>query len=177
MTRYCPNCLKEIEINSTSCANCGLEITPEFPPKRNKKIITITAVIAVVAIVIIAALIILYQSGGDPLSNLGYSNEEYGFGLNPPAGWTANESGFMGTIVIFYAPNDNDNIKENINIVSTELTSGTTLSSYVDSVQDQVSNYLTNSTLISSNAITVNGMNAYEYVYTYTALCNNSHLG
>jgi hypothetical protein len=167
MTRHCPNCLKELEINSTSCANCGLEITPEISPKINKKITTIVAVIAVVVIVIIAAIIISYQSG-NPLSNLGYSNTENGFGLNPPAGWTTEESGIMGTIVIFYAPNDNDIFKENINVVPTELPSGTTLSSFVDSVQNQLSSYLTNSTLLSSNARTINGMNAYEYIYKYT---------
>lgn len=103
----------------------------------------------------------------DPLNGLGYVNNQHGFGMNPPEGWTTDTSGAMGLIVVFYAP-INDDIRENINVLVDTLPSGFTLSSYADSAKNQLINYLTNGTLISSNNRTANGMNAYEYVYTYT---------
>jgi hypothetical protein len=108
----------------------------------------------------------------DELSGLGYSNTEFGFGLNPPAGWTKDTSGTLGLIVIFYAPIDDD-FAENINAVSDILPSGTSLSSYVDTTIDYLNDYLTDYNLISSNPRTVNGMNAYEYEYNYTQVIYN----
>lgn len=128
---------------------------------KNKIIVGITLVLLVIG------LSGCTQQEEDPLKGLGYVNNQHGFGMNPPEGWTTDTSGAMGLIVVFYAP-INDDIRENINVLVDTLPSGFNLSSYADSAKSQASNYLTNCTLISSNTRTVNGMNAYEYVYTYT---------
>ena len=167
MPKYCSGCGTELKENSTFCDNCGSQITSEISPKRNKKIIYILAVVIVVVILIIAATMIFYQPS-TPLSNLGYINNEKGFGLNPPAGWTTDTSGLFGSTVIFYGPTDASNFRANMNIVLDKLSSGITLSFYADSAKNLLNNYLTNPTFILSTTRTVNGMNAYEYVYTYT---------
>jgi len=51
--------------------------------------------ILVVAILVISAIFLSGCIDGEDdsaLSNLGYSNTLYGFGLNPPADWTVDES-------------------------------------------------------------------------------------
>ena len=169
MPKYCSGCSMELKENSNFCDNCGSQITSEISPKKNKKIIAIAAIVVVVVIAIIAVTMVWISSNNlfDPLSNLGYSNTEHGFGLNPPTGWTTDTSGLLGTIVVFYAP-VNDDFTENINILSGQLPSGYTLASYVELNQNQLETYFTDYNLLSSNPTTVNGMNAYEYVNTYT---------
>ena len=79
----------------------------------------------------------------DELSGLGYSNTVYGFGLNPPPGWTIDESGSMGTIVIFYGPSK-DNFTVNMVITAGQLETGETLSDSIEVIIDYYNNYFTN---------------------------------
>ena len=108
----------------------------------------------------------------DELRGLGYSNTVYGFGLNPPSGWTTDESGLMGTIVIFYGPTE-DNFTVNVFVTAGQLETGETLSDSVEEVIEFYTNYFTNFSLLSSNARTVNGMAAHEIIYTYLQGVNN----
>ena len=103
---------------------------------------------------------------GDKLSGLGYSNTDYGFGFDPPIGWTSDESGLMGTIVIFYGPTE-DNFTVNIVVTAGKLENEETLSGSIDETIDYYKNYFTNFTLISSNSRTINDMPAHEIIYTY----------
>ena len=102
----------------------------------------------------------------DELSGLGYSNTVYGFGLNPPTGWTIDESGSMGTIVIFYGPSE-DNFTVNMVITAGQLETGETLSDSIEVIIDYYNNYFTNFSLLSNNARTVNNMTAHEIIYAY----------
>jgi len=162
MVKYCSECGAELKVNANFCDNCSSQIKTGI---SNKKI----AVIAIISIIIIAVLSILlvwYSGFFNNLDDLGYSNSEYGFGFNPPAGWTKDTSGTLGVIVIFYSP-INDDFSENINVIRDVLPIGISLSSFVDIGVDQCYNLYTDFSLISSNPRTVNGMNAYEIVYTY----------
>jgi hypothetical protein len=102
------------------------------------------------------------------LSGLGYSNTYYGFGLNPPLGWSVLENDPYGAIVRFYITNE-----EGINIhLSVDgpsvLYAGQTLNSAVEEVIETCQNLFKNFTLLSSNSRTANGMNAYEFIFTLT---------
>jgi hypothetical protein len=108
----------------------------------------------------------------DALSGLGYKNTKYGFGFNPPEGWTVNESGTLGSVAIFYGPTE-EGITVNIVITTTQLSTGDTLSNMTNNILAYYENFFTNFSLISSNASTVNGMNAYEIVYIYTQGVND----
>ena len=126
----------------------------------------------IIGIVIVVYFAVTIQnSNNNPLSNLGYSNTTYGFGLNPPAGWTTNTSGSSGAIVSFFAPNNIDNI----NIVPGQLPTGMSLENYIISEINSYDDSFAD-TLLSNNTRTVNGMNAYEYVFTYTVQDYNIEL-
>lgn len=102
----------------------------------------------------------------DALSGLGYINRNYSFGLNPPAGWTVDENDPFGAIVRFYGPIDEEGV--NIGITGPSLLDGETLSSVVAQTITTYESLFTNFSLISSDSRTVNSMNAYELVYTFT---------
>lgn len=94
---------------------------------------------------------------------LGYVNEEYGFGLNPPEGWIVNEQTYDP--VKFFCPDQNDyqvhivinrpvNLNQTLEEIANEL-----LERYEES-------YFKNFSLISRTPRTINNMSAYELVYT-----------
>jgi hypothetical protein len=100
-------------------------------------------------------------------NNLQYLNEEYGFGLNPPEGWTITNESTPFTAVYFYIIVE----KSIINLVIMEpvtLKNGETLSNLTEQALKEYPNYMKNFTLISSNERTINDMNAYEIVYNFT---------
>jgi hypothetical protein len=98
--------------------------------------------------------------------HLDYSNSDYGFGINVPEGWTIDESGLMGSIVIFYGPVKH-NFTVNIVINSDQLPSGITFDDYMEEALLQFENLFTNFQLISRELSTINNMDSYEIVYTY----------
>jgi len=104
----------------------------------------------------------------DMLSGLEYINEEYDFGLNPPEGWTVDETGGFGTVVMFLGPTE-DNFGINIVITTDTLDSSKTLSILAGEFIELYS-VDANFTLILSSETTVNGMNAYEIAYTMNIL-------
>jgi hypothetical protein len=99
----------------------------------------------------------------DKQPTLGYINQEYGFGLNPPAGWTINEN--TQDIVKFFCPDQND---YQINLaIKKPVISNETLNDVVEQLIEYYSHsFFKNFTQISSKPITVNGLNAYEIVYS-----------
>jgi hypothetical protein len=103
----------------------------------------------------------------DPLKGLGYINKQYGFGFNPPEGWAVNESGMMGSLAVFIGPIV-DPFSVNIVITTSDLASGETLASTIQAVIENYTIYYPNFLLGSESGRTINGLNAYEIVYTYT---------
>lgn len=104
----------------------------------------------------------------DALSGLGYVNREYGFGINPPEGWTINESSSIaGTIVKFETPINGDDYALFVIGTPTYLFTGETLSELIDLMIENYNISFTNFSLISKNSRTINGMDAYEFVYVF----------
>jgi len=103
----------------------------------------------------------------DPLENLGWSNSEYGIGLNFPDGWTFEDPDVAGGLVRFYGPTVNNfNINTGL-AVPTDLGIGTlnvTFGQMITLYEGVFENF----TLISQQESTVNNMAAYEIVYNYT---------
>ena len=95
-----------------------------------------------------------------------YHNEEYGFSIEPPSGWTVNESGLMETAVIFYGP-----IGENFAVdfaIKVLDAAGMTLNEVVNADKQNASLSLTNFTLLSEQSRIIDNIDAYEIVYTFT---------
>ncbi len=109
------------------------------------------------------------EAQDDVFTDLEYSNTEYGFGINPPEGWTVQETGGgLGIIVMFLGPTE-DNFNINMVISSDTLETGETLSILADEFID-LYEVNENFTLILSGETTVNDMNAYEIEYTMNIL-------
>jgi serine/threonine-protein kinase len=100
------------------------------------------------------------------LSELGYSNEEYGFGFNPPGGWRLQEQN-TGVIVIYASPPEDalDNFAENINVLIENLTEPISSYEYSMSSLQQLQN-ITNFNLTSFENITFAGIQSNKIVYT-----------
>lgn len=95
-----------------------------------------------------------------------YHNEKYGFSIQPPSGWTVDESGLMGTAVIFIGPTKED-FTVNINIL-VEDAQGMTLDEYISASKPQLSQILTNYQLVSEGSKVIGGLDTYALVYTHT---------
>lgn len=99
------------------------------------------------------------------LSNLGYSNTLYGFGLNPPADWTVDESN-PDVIVTFIGPSYG-NGTVNLMINAGQLETGKTLYGTVMDLEFEfIDVYFGEYTINSVTNRTINDMNACEIVYT-----------
>ena len=97
--------------------------------------------------------------------NLDYENIEYGIGFNPPENWTIFSSPDTDyTSIITYDYN-----QEAILAISkpTGIEEGKSFYEAMDSEMDGYHILLYNFSLIYSNEIIINGMNAYEIVFTY----------
>jgi len=96
-----------------------------------------------------------------------YVNRTHGFSINPPSGWTVDESGAFGTVVIFYGPvMPETGGKININIVAG--TTNLTLDQYVSAGKLQLASSLTNYHLVSEGSRNIGGLDGYELVGTFT---------
>ena len=98
------------------------------------------------------------------LKDLGYKNIEYGYGFNPVEGWNKSMDVKNGLLLSYECPDDS-----RINIVVGFMPPNCPdlhKPDIIDSVVTRKMN-LTNFSLISSNEKIINGLQAYEIVYTY----------
>ena len=125
----------------------------------------------IIVVGMMLVLVAIYLGGciqqQDPLKGLGYVNKQYGFGLNPPEGWTTDENDQFGAVVRFDSPIENSSAV-NLGITkSYTLNASETLNIVVEQLLAQYPVVITNFTLVSNSARTVNGMNAHEIIYTF----------
>ena len=103
-------------------------------------------------------------------SGLRYTNSKYGFGLNPPEGWTTQEAPTPnGTMILFIGPETLGNFTTNMGIMIDTSFSGHTLQNLSHKIIEPFLGNM-NFSLLQNTEITVNGMNAYEIVYTMDLL-------
>jgi len=101
------------------------------------------------------------------LSESGWSNSKYGIGLDPPEGWTVNESGQLGMLVQFTKTLDNGGAIS-INLMQpTKLGDLSLMETAKQSIQMSKS-ILQSYKLISEGSITINSMDAWEVISTMT---------
>jgi len=101
----------------------------------------------------------------DPLSGLNYKNNDYGFGLNPPEGWTVDTSN-QNIIVAFIGPTV-DNFAINIVATAGQFQTGETPYMAADKIIENLSIYFSNFSLVSRGNTTTNSMNSHGAVYTF----------
>jgi hypothetical protein len=92
-----------------------------------------------------------------------YLNEEYSFSIEPPAGWTVDDTS-KTFVVVFYGPIEEDfMVNANVAVDSTTLT----LEDYVSETKDDLQRVLPEYTLVSEGKRTINDVDAYELVFTF----------
>lgn len=89
-----------------------------------------------------------------------YVHNKEGFKIRPPKGWTVNESGQLGTLVIFSDPSldhqGKDPFRTNINITS-EATQNMDLDKYIKANKEALGRFLQNYRSTEERTLTVNG--------------------
>ena len=146
----------------------------EIKPKTKKIMVT-----AVIGIFILGILIFVIPEVNKKLvlGSLEYTNYDLGFGFNPPEGWNTSKK-YGG---ISCSPPLGVNASNTISLTISASIGSTTgkpitverMKEIFLNVLSGKSNYTANFSLISQNDRTVNGMDAYEFVYTYENIINN----
>jgi len=101
------------------------------------------------------------------LSESGWSNSKYGIGLDPPEGWTVNESGQLGMLVQFTKTLDNGRAIS-INLMQPAKLGGLSLKETAKQSIQMSKSILQSYKLISEGSITINSMDAWEVISTMT---------
>jgi hypothetical protein len=101
----------------------------------------------------------------DNLYGLDYKNTEYGFGLNPPPGWTTYGTN-PNAIVTFAGPMVEDSFIISIAINIRALDGGQTIYKELNKAIINLSEVYEGFELVSRLNRTINGMNSHEIVYT-----------
>lgn len=94
-----------------------------------------------------------------------YTNNVYGFSLNPPVGWHSVENESSDVAVRFYPMN-----YSNVSLRITppfSLSEGRALSTFADEVEENLSESGMNYTIVYREWRAMEGANAYEIVYSY----------
>jgi hypothetical protein len=106
-------------------------------------------------------------STNNPLSGLDYQNSQHGFGLNYPDGWTVDENDQFGPVRFIGPIIDSMTVNYGVSDPAT-MEAGESLESLVIYLVEFYPTYFTNFVEISNNSRTINGMNAYDLIYTAT---------
>jgi len=101
-----------------------------------------------------------------------YTNQEHGFSITPPDGWTTDESGILGMIVVFYGTeNDYDSegnaYRANINVTS-DTTSGLSFEDYIDANKKQLPLLFQDYRLIEEGEVDVDDQPGVLLTSTFT---------
>ena len=101
------------------------------------------------------------------LSESEWSNSKYGIGLDPPEGWTVNESGQLGMLVQFTKTLDSGRAIS-INLMQPAKLEGLSLKETAKQSIQMSKSILQSYKLISEGSITINSMDAWEVISTMT---------
>jgi hypothetical protein len=141
---------------------------------RTKKI----AAVVIIAVVVLAVLIVVLPEVNKKLAlgSLKYTDYDLGFGFNPPEGWTIQG---LGSIDCF--PPRGMNASEEVSL-RVSIPIGPTydiwhtteeMKEAYRAMLSRWSNQSANFSLVSQHSRTLNGVDAYEFVYTYNETPNN----
>lgn len=132
-----------------------------------KKTIRILSIIIFIILAIsLAYYIHSYEETDDPLSNLKHVNTGIGFGMNPPENWNVKESYTSGYQVEFTFSESND--PGIITLLITSTMPGFEPLDFDSIVNDKLNPNLDENTSMTYRQRTVNGMNAFEFVWIRT---------
>jgi hypothetical protein len=94
-----------------------------------------------------------------------YTNDIYGFSMNPPAGWQQIEN-VLPNVAVCFAPDNISNVSLTIG-VPFSLSEGRALSTFADQVEENLSESGMNYTILYRDWRSVSDVQAYEIAYSY----------
>ncbi|HUT00326.1 MAG TPA: DcrB-related protein [Candidatus Thermoplasmatota archaeon] len=100
-----------------------------------------------------------------PMVSRSYTNEIYGFSLNPPAGWQQVDNA-LPNVAVWFAPENFTNISFIIG-VPFSLSEGRALSTFADQVEENLSDSGMNYTILYRDWRPVPDVQSYEIAYSY----------
>jgi hypothetical protein len=112
----------------------------------------------------VMALVVVLLFCGSVSSAQAYSSEYYKFSIDPPSGWTAGNA--TGVVVSFQGPPEGLGVS--ISVAVESLATAITVEQYAATAKSTLLT-LDNYTSVSTSTRVVNGVDAYELVYTFTS--------
>lgn len=94
-----------------------------------------------------------------------YTNDEYGFSLDPPTGWLQIEDQPQ-TIVVGFTPVNSSDVSLRVDAPFI-LSEGRALSTFADQVEENLSENAVNYTILSRDWRSLPSLQAYEITYVY----------
>ena len=95
-----------------------------------------------------------------------YTNEQYNFSVDPPLGWTVDDTATFA--VVYFSGPTAEGLRVNVNIQVASLPTTTTVEQYVSDAKQMLLIALDNYELVSERTRTINEVDAYELVQTFT---------
>lgn len=95
-----------------------------------------------------------------------YTTEEYNFSIDPPSGWTVDDT-TTGAAVFFYGPTE-EGFRLNVNIQVESLPTTMTVEQYASAAKELLPTVGSNFQFVSEGTRVINKVEAYELVYTFT---------
>jgi len=157
------------------------EIPSEEHIKISRKMSKIITIFVVGTIAISVSWVVIPQIHKNIiLGSVELANYEYGFGLDPPDGWEIKDS--FQSFTFSHPLEDNSSEEAILDVILAPSAIGkqASLNPIVESLLESYESYLPNNTanfsLLSHGEKTVNGMDAYEFIYVYEKPYENSSL-
>lgn len=95
-----------------------------------------------------------------------YTNEEYNFSIDPPSGWTVNDT-TTGAAVFFFGPTE-EGFRVSVNVQVESLPTTMTVEQYASGAKELFPTAFSNFKVVSEGTRVINKVEAYELVYTLT---------
>ena len=114
---------------------------------------------------VLLVVFVLVAGCAEQVSKRSYTNNVYGFSLNPPVGWHSveNES---SDVAVRFTPSNYSNVSLRIT-PPFSLSEGRALSTFADEVEENLSESGMNYTIVYRDWRAMEGAQAYEIVYSY----------
>jgi len=144
--------------------------------KRTKKIISVILIVIFISGILIYFIPNIQKSMA--LDSLEYSNYYYGWGFNPPDGWsggTVSQGGNLPSAHATFYPSGHNTSEVSLDIYGCSIGESPNLENIakdrLDSFEDiSWHKYTSNFSLISHGSRTINGMDAYEIIYYWESI-------
>jgi hypothetical protein len=114
---------------------------------------------------VLLVVFILVAGCAEQSTHRSYTNNMYGFSLNPPVGWhgVENES---SDVAVRFSPSNYSNVSLRIT-TPFSLSEGRALSTFADEIEENLSESGMNYTIVYRDWRAMKGANAYEIAYSY----------